>query len=90
MIFTITDKARRTSSSGHSRSRKSNSLRDVQPCTAWFQSVRSDVSDIVPLCNVPTLGSLYSDVQEKRSNKKKIRLVNHYSFVIKLSYYFPI
>ena len=77
----ITEKSRRTSSNGQSRTRKSTSSRDVQPCTAWFQSVRSDVSDIVPLCNVPTLGSLYSDVQEKRSNTKKIRLENYLIYV---------
>ena len=71
----ITEKSRRTSSNGQSRTRKSTFSRDVQPCTAWFQSVRSDVSDIVPLCNVPTLGSLYSDVQreEKQHRENKVK-----------------
>ena len=67
-----TERNRLFSRSGHSRTQKSSS-KDVQPCTAWFQSVRSDVSDIVPLCNIPALGSLYSNVQEKREESKKIR-----------------
>ena len=61
-------KSNRSRSSNNSNQRK----KDV-PYTAWFQSVRSDVSDIVPLCKIPELSTLYAESQDKKymDNEKR-------------------
>eukprot|EP00111_Clytia_hemisphaerica_P001656 TCONS_00004695-protein len=59
-----------TSSSSGSGSGSKN--KDI-PYTAWFQSVRSDNSDVIPLCKIPELGSLYSDTLEKQLRRQEKR-----------------
>jgi len=64
------DKSNRSWSS----SKSNRKTKDV-PYTAWFQSVLSDVSDIVPLCKIPDLSTLYADNQDAKHTYKEKRYV---------------